>query len=150
MKSKYKMLGVTLIELMVVVALIGIIASIAYPSYQQHVIKTHRGESTAGLLELSQFMERFFSETGNYIIAGTLPITQSPSVGYAKYNIAFAAGSPTTTAYTLVATPTGSQASDTQCAALTVNQTGVKCITGGTKCSNSASAADRQAVANCW
>ena len=64
MKSKYKMLGVTLIELMVVVALIGIIASIAYPSYQQHVIKTHRGESTAGLLELSQFMERFFSETG--------------------------------------------------------------------------------------
>lgn len=147
MKFKYK--GVTLIELIIVVAVVAILGSIAYPSYQEHVTKTHRSESAANLLELSQFMEKFFSETGNYNFTATLPITQSPDIGNAKYTIAFAAGSPTTVAYAVVATPVGSQTSDTRCAALTLNSAGVKCVIGTTHCSNG-SAADRQAVATCW
>lgn len=151
MKSDYKFSGITLIELMIVIAVVGILASIAYPSYQTHVTKTHRGESAATLLESSQIMERFFSETGAYTGA-PLPFTQSPNDGSsAKYNIAYAAGSPTATAYTIVATPTGSQASnDTKCAALTLSSTGVQCIKNGTKCSDSATASVRDEVAACW
>ena len=151
MKCNYKISGITLIELLIVIALVGIIASIAYPSYQTHVTKTHRSESAATLLESSQFMERFFSETGAYTGA-TLPYTQSPNDGSsAKYNIAYAAGSPTATAFTIVAIPIGSQAAnDTKCAALTLSSTGVQCITNGTKCSNSATASVRQEVADCW
>ena len=80
-----KQLGITLIELMIVVAVVGLLASIAYPSYQQQIIRTHRAESTGGLLELAQFMERLFSETGAYNPAGSsLPFTQTPRNGNAK------------------------------------------------------------------
>ena len=144
-KKKYS--GITLIELMIVVAIVGIIGSIAYPSYRSHMIKTHRSTSTASLLELSQFMERFFSETGTYTGAA-LPFTQSPNDGSkVKYNIASTIAA---TAYTLTATPTGGQADDTQCGALTLNSTGVKCIANGTKCSTNASASVRAEVASCW
>lgn len=136
---------------MIVVAIVGIIASIAYPSYQAHTLKTHRANSMASLLELSQFMERLFSETGSYTPAPAvaLPFTQSPNDGStAKYTIA--ASTRTATAYTLTATPSGAQTNDTRCGALTLNSTGVKCITNGTQCSNSATASVTAAVANCW
>lgn len=155
MNSLKKSSGITLMELMIVVAIVGILASIAYPSYQNHLVKTHRVNSTASLLELSQFMERYFSEVGNYTGAA-LPFTQSPNDGSsAKYNIAFTGGVTTATAgmataYTLIATPVGGQANDTQCGTLTIDQTGAKCFTvgGSTKCSNVV--AESAAVADCW
>jgi type IV pilus assembly protein PilE len=144
--NKYK--GITLIELMIVIAIVGIIASIAYPSYQAHIVKTHRANSAATLLEYSQFMERFFSETGSYTGAPAA-ITQSPNDGSsAKYNItrAITGGG---SAYTITATPTATQ-NDTKCGVLTLNQAGVKCfvVGGTTKCSNVA--ADSAVVADCW
>jgi len=152
---KNKISGITLIELMIVIAIVGILASIAYPSYQAHVIKTHRATSTGTLLELTQFMERYYSETGGYNGA-VIPteLRQSPPDGSAaKYSIAFSDGTTTAgaglaTAYILVATPTGSQTDDTQCGAIGINSVGVKCITGGSKCSNVA--AQSAAVSECW
>jgi len=147
--NKKHMPGFTLIELMIVVAIVAIIASIAYPSYQTYVTKTHRANSAASLLELSQFMEKLFTETGVY--TGTaLPFTQSPNDGSsAKYNIAVAR---TATAYTLTATPAGAQANnDANCGALTINSIGVKCINNSTtQCSNSTTASVTEAVADCW
>lgn len=150
MQSFKKSAGITLIELMIVIAVVGIISSIAYPSYQEHVRKTHRSTSQASLLELSQFMERYYSEVGNYTSA-SLPFSQSPNDGSpAKYNITSVIA---TTAYTLTATPTGSQANDTQCGALTISSTGVKCIVLAgpvTKCSDNATATVREEVSRCW
>lgn len=146
MKTKTNQLGITLIELMIVVAVVGILSSIAYPSYQEHVRKTNRADAQANLLELSQFMERYYSERGFYTSA-TLPFTTSPRDGSPKYNIT---GVIATIAYTLTATPTGSQATDTRCAALGITSVGVKCIQGGTKCSDSATASVQAEVAQCW
>jgi len=127
-----KSCGFTLIETMIVVAIMGILASIAYPSYQEHVQRANRVEARGILLEMAQLLERRYTETSSYSSI-TLPVTQSPRTGAAKYTIQFAA-TPTQNSYTLEAVPTGFMASDT-CGTLTLTQTGARGADGDvTKC----------------
>lgn len=104
--------GFTLIELMVTVAIVGILASIAYPSYQSSVIKSRRTDAEGALLGLANAMERNFTTTNSYL--GVTPTDT------AYYTITIA---PTATSYTLSATPTGT---DSTCGILTLDQTGAK------------------------
>ncbi|RAU17359.1 type IV pilin [Nitrincola tibetensis] len=127
--------GFTLIELMIVVAIIGIIASVAYPSYQDSIAKSRRANAQASLLELAQFMERHYTANNQYTVGNTnpvtppaLPFTVSPKDGGAVfYNIDLAIITATT--YTLRATPAGAMAGD-NCGNLTLTHTGVKGRTG--------------------
>lgn len=127
--------GFSLIELMIVVAIVGILAAIAYPSYQEQVRQSRRAEAQAVLLEAAQFMERFFTVNSRYHqttagVAVALPsaLTRSPKEGgAARYTIALTginAG-----AYTLQATPTADNP-DTRCGVLSVDQAGNKGATG--------------------
>ncbi|WP_372966287.1 type IV pilin protein [Marinobacter sp.] len=126
--------GFTLIELMIVVAIIGIISAIAYPSYRENVMATHRANAQADLMELSQWMERKYLQQ-NYDYTGggtpTLPQTQSPETGTAMYNLTLSAVSKN--GFTLQATPVGGQAGD-RCKTLTLKHTGEKTATGGSDC----------------
>ncbi|BBL35854.1 hypothetical protein Nstercoris_02131 [Nitrosomonas stercoris] len=119
--------GFTLIETMIVVAIIGILASIAYPSYQEHVQHANRVEARGILLEMAQLLERSYTESNSYSNV-TLPVTQSPRTGTAKYTVQFAA-TPTQNSYTLEAVPTGFMASDA-CGTLTLTQTGARAAGG--------------------
>ncbi len=113
--------GVTLIELMIVVAILGIIASIAYPSYQESVAQGNRADAQANLLSLSQHMERVFTENGSYTGA-VLPYTESPRDGANKlYDLGFAASSATS--YTLQATPKNGMTGD-RCGNMTLTNIG--------------------------
>lgn len=58
--------GFTLIELMIVVAIVGILAAVAYPSYTRHVEATRRTDAQASLMAFAQAMERLYSEDGTY------------------------------------------------------------------------------------
>lgn len=133
-----KMDGFTLIELMIVVAVVGILASIAYPSYREYVLRSHRNAAQACLMEMTQLLERNRSAAmrydqdsdGNAINDASLQIGCSAELAN-RYAFSFAAG-PTTLTYQLQAVPQGSQVGDS-CATLTLNQAGVEGA-GGTDC----------------
>lgn len=154
MQQSYKKLhGFSLIELMIVVVIIGILAAIAYPGYQQHVRTSNRADAAANLLALSQSMERFFTERGSYLDAGgnppVLDFTTSPrNAANPKYNIALAA---TVNTYTLTATTAGPQVADNaKCGNLSVNQVGIRCAFPGAVQHCSDVVAQQAVVEDCW
>ncbi len=129
MTRKNVMRGFTLIEIMIVVAILGIISAIAYPSYQESIRKSRRADARAVMLEAAQFMERRYTEN---LVAGytgvTLPAALQGSPkgdGTKYYNIALGGLGQNT--FTLTATPNsyGGQNKD-KCGALTLTNAGVK------------------------
>jgi type IV pilus assembly protein PilE len=141
-KISLKKAGFTLIELMIVVAIIGILTSIAYPSYQESVAKSRRSDAKGALLVFANAMERHFTVNNTYQNAagtdGTPTNTGAPRPGVfgsqhspldggtALYDLTISAANATT--YTLLATRTGAQSSD-GCGNLTYTNTGVKGVT---------------------
>lgn len=121
--------GFTLVELMVTVAIIGILASIAYPSYVEYVRRAHRADAQAIMMENAQYMERYFTTNGTYVGATPLPKPQSPESGAARYNITAPAATLLATSYIIQAVPTGAF-SDPLCGTLTVSQTGARTKSG--------------------
>lgn len=125
--------GFTLIELMITVAIIGILAGIAYPSYQDHVFKSRRADAKAALSGLANAMERYYTENNDYAGASAsgVPLstvfssTSPVDGGTAAYNLRINAAGTST--YMLHAIPTGPQSND-RCGTLTLAHTGAKSV----------------------
>lgn len=124
-QSKIWPKGFTFIELMIVIVIIGIISAIAYPSYLSQLQKSRRVDAQTALLELAQYMERYYTTNGTYVGA-VLPFTASPKDDSTKYYNLSVSGLAAN-AYTLSGVPitTSSQATES-CGTLTLSQTGAK------------------------
>ncbi len=130
--------GFTLAELMIAIAIAGILAAIAYPSFMDRVYQSRRADGHAGLLEVAMRQQRFYTDNNSYTTDLTaLGFAASPAAstdGYYKISVAAGAGG-IANAFVLTATPQAAQASDTVCGNLTLSSTGVKgASTGSSKC----------------
>lgn len=130
--------GFSLVELMVVAAILGILLAIAVPGYREHVAKSKRADGMGVLSEAAQFMERNFSDSGRYDqnasgAAITLPLalTIAPRGDTSSYYV-ISLNAVSATAFTLQAVPINSMAGD-PCGTFTLTSTGVKDVTGGSK-----------------
>ncbi len=124
-----KVRGFTLIELMIVVAVIGIIAAIAYPSYSGYVQKSRRTDAKAALTEAAHALEKYYTMnarfTGATLGSGAADVYKDKSPeGYYSLTLTV----PDANSFTLSAAPTskGNQNGDSHCAVFTLNNAGQK------------------------
>lgn len=133
--------GFTLIELMITVAIVGILAAIAYPSYTASVQKSRRADAQVALMEIAQREESYFLRNRSY--GDTTALGYSTTSADGQYTLAITATASTFTA-SATAVSGKPQAHDTPCQVLTLNDRGVK--RGGT--STTTAAADN--AQTCW
>ncbi len=135
LSSKTTQRGVTLLELMITVAIIGIIASVAYPSYQEFVMSSRRADGQATLMSIASGVERHFTVNDSYvgIASGALPAPPVASVLPAADNTDtyydFRVTVQTASTFTLSAVPKNAQSGDS-CGTLTLTHTGARGAAG--------------------
>jgi type IV pilus assembly protein PilE len=154
-----KVRGFTLIELMITVAIISILAAVAYPSYRSYVDKGRRAEARVMMLEAAQWMERFYAENYCYnkntkgvdvtdasLFAGRF--AKSPKSGTTQYTIGLEGfGAPAcATTYTVVATRAGAMSAD-KCGDFTINHLGARSVKNY---STTAYGSEAAAATDCW
>ncbi|MDH5857025.1 type IV pilin protein [Lampropedia aestuarii] len=133
--------GFTLIEIMIVVAIVSILAAVAYPSYQEYMLRSRRAEGQALLNEAAARQERFRAQNGTYTEAVSklkLPYGDLSERGY--YKLVISDGNGDGDGYTLTAERQGVQVADKKCGDLVLDGVGKKSLVkhnGGT-------------VATCW
>jgi len=136
MKNSSRESGFTLIELMVVVAVVGILVGIAFPSYQSYIARGKRAEARAEVLKAEGWLERYFTENNRYSDTPTSTANAAfssrfgvvPATGATNYNLSLAV---TSTTYTVTATRAGSMAND-YCGNYTKSNTGALTVVSST------------------
>jgi type IV pilus assembly protein PilE len=114
--------GFTLIELMITVAIVGILAAIAYPSYQQYVLSSRRAEAQSEMLKIRLGLEKWRANNNAYSSDLSVNTGFTGNTAYYTYSIADASAST----YTIKADAQGSQTRDAGCTELTLDEGGVK------------------------
>ena len=133
--------GFTLIELMITVATVGILASLAYPSYAQYIVRSNRSSAVSFVMNLASKQEQYNLDARQYTNQlSLLGAASIPTEVSNNYNVTVTADNTVAPpAYSITSTPTGTQlARDTLCGTLSINQTGLKTISG------------TSAVTKCW
>lgn len=140
--------GFTLIELMITVAVIGILAAVAFPSYTQYIVRANRSAAQSFMFTVANRQEQSMLNARSYFAVATGTAAEwtaasitVPAEVQANYVVTVASDNAATPpTYTITATPSGVQAQrDTKCANLTLTQAGVKGKSG-----------TAPAVSACW
>lgn len=124
-----KQAGITLIELIIAIAIVGILTAIAWPYYDRITKKQYRSEAIIALTEQANAQEVFKDSTGNFTVT-PIAMASSPTDGYSsrkKYAITVNTTCATgegDNCYKITATAQGNQTSDTDCTTITLDHLG--------------------------
>jgi type IV pilus assembly protein PilE len=122
--------GFTLLEVMIVCAVVAILAAIAFPSYQLAVQKGRRADATSSLMDLANRMQRYYSENNTFATATIANVGASSTSPQGYYTLSITAQAANT--YTIQATRVAPQTADTRCGDLTLTSTNVKSMVNAT------------------
>ena len=124
--------GFTLIEIMITVAIIGILAAVALPAYQNYVLRAGRTEGQAALMDISARLEQFYLGNKTYTtdIAGALNTNTTTESSRYTIGVQTCPAGTIATCYLITATAVNAQAADATCTTLTLNSSDVKGATG--------------------
>jgi type IV pilus assembly protein PilE len=135
MRSSGRQSGITLIELMIVVVVVGILASIAYPGYQEYVRRAKRAEAKGLLSDVAGRMERYYFDHNTYSSdltdLGYASATPPSAEGHYTASVAAGPSGDIATSYLVTATPDSSVFNDPKCGALTLDSRGTKGSSSG-------------------
>jgi type IV pilus assembly protein PilE len=131
--------GFTLIEAMVVVAIMGVIAAVAWSYYNSESLKNRRTEAIAALTRIANAFEDCHSDTMTYVGCDTTTAVTAVTNSLTRYAATFVPA-PTATTYSVTLTAIGTQAGDTDCASFSIDNLGQKTFTG----------AAQSSAARCW
>ena len=138
--------GITLLEMMIVLVIVAILVAVAYPSYQDHIVRSNRAVGASTLLEVAARQEQFFANNASYASTtvqmgypAAYHVDRDGEQGTAATSIYLITVANVSSApaldYTLTATPQNWQTRDTDCGNLTLNDRGVKGQSGaGERC----------------
>ena len=117
--------GFTLIELMIVVAIVGILATLAYPSFLEQIRLSRRVDAQATLLDISARQQQMILDTRRYATTAAALHVSIPRAVAQNYNIAITVGTAAVPSFVASATPIGTQAAD-RCGVLRITEAAVK------------------------
>ena len=136
---KRNMSGFTLIEVMVVVAIIAVLAAVAWSYYDKESLKNRRTQAISALTRIANAFEDCHSDTMTYVGCDTTAAVTAVTNSLTLYAATFVPA-PTATTYTITLNAIGNQANDTDCTSFSIDNLGQKTFTGSAQSS----------AARCW
>ena len=116
----YTSRGMTLVELIIVVAVVSILLATAVPSYRNYSLRVHRTEAIRMLLQASMCQERLIASIGKYDTSRCIPISEQQ-----RYQLSYDTPDPKGRSYVAIAIPAGVQLND-PCGSLSLDQSGAR------------------------